>query len=685
MKTRFYFLLSVAVMALAAGCKDSGKDNDGGVVAGQEIKVPVALNSSVTDLKTSWFSGDKIKVFSDKSAESTVLQTSGTGKNVDFEGKSIAGDVFYAFYPSSEEVSCDGSSLKFTVPASVSGNVAESFPMAGYGNLSEGLVFNYALAPVAVSVTGNTHVMTLSVEAEDASGNPVDMSGEAVVTFKGAEPSVKVEGGDIITFNVNKVVSGLETLYIYAPAGSYRKLAVTLTDAEGISVKKEISDAVLSMSEVCQVAIEHSSKINLSANGTSNCYVISSAGDYKFPAKKVDGTPLTGTAADYLWTSVECIWTPEDDGYTYVTGAVEPMNDEWVISDVAYDQSSGEISFKASGNVGNAVIALYSEVSGTRQIVWTWHVWSTGIALEQMKVEHWQSKHLVNEDKEFAWLDRNIGALNTLNTDNAGILGTQYQWGRKDPFPGANNIGVGTLKEGSTTTFNAGFGLTEGEPFTTATMPWKVNEAFGTDFTYLPDVDHTVAEMAQLPMTMTNTSGNWASDITVDIWGDGIAPFDTWKGWAMYNNIADEKETYETTRKAAKGKSNQDPCPPGYRVPTCEELWNSFAGWQANGYTDHWGDNISTGRSKRNYGRMLQSYTDPDNIRTRIPCDGYREGGKLVKVGEAAYYWTSTVDPVNYANGKLYGFRWLVASNLRIEGCGSTAIARPVRCIAIYN
>ena len=118
------------------------------------------------------------------------------------------------------------------------------------------------------------------------------------------------------------------------------------------------------------------------------------------------------------------------------------MNPEWVISDVGYDQERGEISFKASGNVGNAVIALYSEASGIRQIIWTWHIWATGISLDQMKVEHWQSKHLVNEDKELTWLDRNVGALNTVNTDNAGILGTQYQWGRKDPFPGANNIGV---------------------------------------------------------------------------------------------------------------------------------------------------------------------------------------------------------------------------------------------------
>ena len=684
MKTRLTFLLSIALMAVVAGCKDSGKEDDGGMIEGQEIKVPVVLNSSVADLKTSWFSGDKIRVFSDKSSESTILQTSGTGSNVDFEGKSIAGDVFYAFYPSSTEVSCDGSSLKFTVPSNVSGDVTKSFPMAGYGNLTEGFVFNYALAPIAVTVNGNTHVMSLKIQAKDTSGNPADMSGEALVTFNGTEPSVKVQGGETIQFEINKMVTGSATFYIYAPAGSYKTMAVTLEDADGVCVTEEINDAVLSISKACQVMISHSSSINLSAEGLSNCYVVSAAGNYKFNAKKVDGTPLTGTAADYLWTSVECNWTPVDDGYTYVTGAVEPMNPEWVISDVGYDQERGEISFKASGNVGNAVIALYSEASGIRQIIWTWHIWATGISLDQMKVEHWQSKHLVNEDKELTWLDRNVGALNTVNTDNAGILGTQYQWGRKDPFPGANNIGVGTLKEGSTTTFNAGFGVTETEPFTTATMPWKVNEAFAADFSYLPDVEHTVADMARIPMTMTNTGGNWASDITVDMWGDGLAPFDTWKGWAMYNDIADEKETYETTRKAAVGKSNRDPCPPGYRVPTCEELWNSFAGWIATGYTDHWGDNISTGRSKRNYGRMIQSYTDPENIKTRIPCDGYREGGKLVKVGEAAYYWASTVDPVNYANGKLYGFRWLVGSNLRIEGCGSTAIARPVRCIAIY-
>ena len=83
MKTRFT-LLSIALMAVVAGCKDSGKENDGGIDIGQEIKVPVVLNSSVADLKTSWFSGDKIRVFSDKSSESTILQTSGTGSNVDF-------------------------------------------------------------------------------------------------------------------------------------------------------------------------------------------------------------------------------------------------------------------------------------------------------------------------------------------------------------------------------------------------------------------------------------------------------------------------------------------------------------------------------------------------------------------------------------------------------------------------
>ena len=106
--------------------------------------------------------------------------------------------------------------------------------------------------------------------------------------------------------------------------------------------------------------------------------------------------------------------------------------------------------------------------------------------------------------------------------------------------------------------------------------------------------------------------------------------------------------------------------------------------WTAKDYTEIWSENITTGRSKRNYGRLIKTYTDPDNINPRIPASGHRQDGKMTQVGESAYYWTATVDRAQYKSGKLYGFRWLVGSNLRIEGSGSTGIARPVRCVKEY-
>ena len=168
--------------------------------------------------------------------------------------------------------------------------------------------------------------------------------------------------------------------------------------------------------------------------------MVSAAGEYKFDAKMVDGSEIDADGADWLWSSVECEWTEEDDGLTEVVKTVEPMSPSWVISNVAFDKQKKQVSFTASGNVGNAVIALYKENGGAKEIVWSFHIWSSEKSLEDMAVANWQSLHLVTEDKSLTWLDRNIGALNAKNTDNAGIHGNVYQWGREDPFPGASRV-----------------------------------------------------------------------------------------------------------------------------------------------------------------------------------------------------------------------------------------------------
>lgn len=677
---------TLAVFALCAAAISCSKETEGGndnpgTSGGENIKVSVVLESSIAEGKTQWFNSDAVRLFSN-TGESTVLKAKGNGKTADFSGASVAGDKFYALYPSTESAKyADG---KMVLPfaaeqTAVDGALPADFPFGGAGTLTEGIVLKPLAAALAVQVVGNATVASLEVSGTASDGAAAQMAGEMSIGFEKGD--IVVSGASSVKLNTgNAAVSGEKTFFMYVPAGEYKSLSVKLSDSEGEGKSFEIGAQSLKAGEVSLVEVAYSAAISLSANGTANCYVVSAAGEYKFDAKKVDGSEIDADGADWLWSSVECEWTEEDDGLTEVVRAVEPRFPSWVISHVAFDKEKKQVSFTASGNVGNAVIALYKENGGVKEIVWSFHIWSSEKSLEDMAVANWQSRHLVEEDKSLTWLDRNIGALNAKNTDNAGIHGNVYQWGRKDPFPGASRTGIGTLKEGSTSTFVSGFGAKDDEVFGSATMPYIVNSALAEGFTSSKDIT-TVAESAKAPMHFGSDGANWASDIDVTAWGDGVAPFDTWKGWAQGT---DEKETYETTRKASAAKSNNDPCPVGYRVPTCEELWNSFAGWTANGFTEYWGDNITTGRSKRNYGRLIRTYTDPDNINLRIPASGHRQDGKMVQVGESAYYWTATVDPAQYKSGKTYGFRWLVGSNLRIEGSGSTGIARPVRCIKEY-
>lgn len=81
-----------------------------------------------------------------------------------------------------------------------------------------------------------------------------------------------------------------------------------------------------------------------------------------------------------------------------------------------------------AGIVGNAVVAAKLD----DVIVWSWHVWVTDY--DPM------SDPFVWTDTtgtSYTFMDRNLGAKNAKKYD-AGSLGLLYQWGRKDPFVGAD-------------------------------------------------------------------------------------------------------------------------------------------------------------------------------------------------------------------------------------------------------
>ena len=151
------------------------------------------------------------------------------------------------------------------------------------------------------------------------------------------------------------------------------------------------------------------SAVDLSAQGTSNCYIVSKPGLYKFKAVKGnDPNQILSNASQpaIIWESLG-------------TSAVPDIFD--LISGVCF--KNGYLIFQTSTTFkeGNSVIAVKDQ-NGT--ILWSWHIWMTD-----------KPQAHVYKNNAGTMMDRNLGATSATPGDN-GVFGLLYQWGRKDPFLG---------------------------------------------------------------------------------------------------------------------------------------------------------------------------------------------------------------------------------------------------------
>lgn len=233
------------------------------------------------------------------------------------------------------------------------------------------------------------------------------------------------------TFSVYATVNGIET-----------KLGSKKVPASGLPAGVK---AALSF-EVGDNTTGHE-YTDLSANGTANCYLVTSPGFYKFKAdvkgngvvpgqlESVAGeTAIAPKSALVLWYNTlqkSNNWVDESPVY---------------LSSVSLD-SDGYIKFYTPDVFvpGNVVIAAFAEEGVTYEnitadenkcinnatLLWSWNIW----AAEGYDPE----ATAVNADGK-VFMDRNLGApISGLGTtgsyEPAGAVGNYYQWGRKDPFP----------------------------------------------------------------------------------------------------------------------------------------------------------------------------------------------------------------------------------------------------------
>ncbi len=151
---------------------------------------------------------------------------------------------------------------------------------------------------------------------------------------------------------------------------------------------------------------------DISLSGTSNCYIVSQTGIYKFKTVKGNSHTSVGSVS-----SCEVLW----ESFGTETA---PSKGE-LIKSVSY--CDGYITFEIpiTYKKGNAVIAAKDSKGN---ILWSWHIWLTDEPQEQIYYNNAGSM-----------MDRNLGATSAVSGD-IGAIGLLYQWGRKDPFLGSANI-----------------------------------------------------------------------------------------------------------------------------------------------------------------------------------------------------------------------------------------------------
>ena len=361
---------------------------------------------------------------------------------------------------------------------------------------------------------------------------------------------------------------------------------------------------------------------------TANCYVASEPGvTYKFPATvmgngyttpadpeyapSVSGTApgITPTALDPK--SAQVLWQTSPDllsniklrnGYVYFT-----LNGE---------AGGGTLT------VGNAVIAVYSGAGATGDILWSWHIWVTDADLEahlQTWTVHADAAQYSNY-RDPVLMDRNLGALTTADFGESGTNeshGLHYQWGRKDPFIGADNSSeISNVAAPTYDSRNQELGaMTKASSFSSAAAWTHVDQKIAR------------ADIAKYPMAFVSGADNhfWMEESAHDLWG---------------------LPAYEDASNNLGHKTIYDPCPPGYRVMNpyaMTGVTSSMTGGTLNSLT-HRVLNNATYRADK---AALQVYCNDEQEIAKLPAGGivyYEKTEKFFpfdRTGTYGYYWTT--------------------------------------------
>ena len=549
--------------------------------------------TSASYSKILWKAGDQINVFA--SDASSVFATEEGGETAVFasvSGETLQGNAFLGLSPYDESASAvvSSKSISATIPVEQQAIVDSFDPSAllavGSSDTADKMAFYNVCSGLRFTLTGSNVTNYKSIELTGNDGEKIAGKVSISCSTKTAPVASSVSGSST---SVSLVLPNGETFkknttyYLVFRPGVFKKgFSMVFKDANGkaltdpctctsyVEFRRSVFASIKGVDDPKKLAAIRDGDL-LSTAGTANCYIVSKAGSYKFPLSRA-------TEKEFLSgiTRVSVLWETDNTDGTQKTGSI--------ITNVG--TNSKYVFFDTPGTLknGNAVIAAYRN----NVIAWSWHIWVC-------KDYNPSTTSQTLMGKSSAMMDRNLGALSS-SPSNKLTNGLFYQWGRKDPFPGAvesyvsNPSGAQFMK------------TTKGENITVVS-----SESVSATSAYA--VAHPDSYIST-----TKNNGDWLATPDHTLW--------------------------------AQTKTVNDPCPAGWKIPAASVLNsnNEHVVAQEAWSVDEDGKLKPRRVADGTYGVYLNLSTDGSEY-AWYPNNGYiSTAGKLLMVGQFSCYWSSSVN-----------------------------------------
>ena len=527
-----------------------------------------------------WKAKDQINVFStDGSAN---YATDEGGVTVQFalaSGDALSTAPFLGLSPYDDSATANVSSktISATIPVQQEA-IADSYdPSAllavGSSSKSDQMAFYNVCSGLRFTLTGNVS----NYKSIELSGNDGEkVAGAVSISCSTASSPVasSVSGSTACVSLVGSFEKNKNYYLLFRPGVFKKGFKLSFKDASGevlftctcnsyVEFKRSVFASINGVDDPKKLAAIRDGDL-LSKDGAANCYIVSKAGSYKFPL-------MRATESDFLSgiTGVDVLWETDNTSGTQTKGSI--------ITNVGTNKKY--VYFDTPGTLkdGNAIIVAYRN----SEIAWSWHIWVC-----QGYDPSTTSQTL--KGKNSAMMDRNLGALSAA-ASSALTNGLFYQWGRKDPFPGAVESYVASSNGGHF------MKTTIGE-----TLKVVSSESVSATEDYAKAHPDTF-------ITTTKNNGDWLASPNSELW---------------------------TTTK-----TKDDPCPAGWKVPAAYVLNSNKEHVLAQEAWSNDDGQLSPQRvANGSYGVYL---TLNSGGYAWYPNNGYISlAGKLLMVGQYSCYWS---------------------------------------------